>query len=123
MVQPKKDRQEERDSYYILSDYLHLLYEWKEVYAPKSGMEEWNPLFLEALQKTSYVEHLVDIFLSGEAEEKERIMKEYGREIKQIGERLSRFKSGKGKKSIADINEYEIDGKCSRSKGNIGMER
>ena len=123
LTQPKRYGQKERDSYYVLCDYLHLLYEWKEVYAPKSGVEEWNPLFLEALQQTSYVEHLVDILLSGEAEEKERIMKKHGREIKQIGERLSEFKTRKGKKSIADIDEHETDGKCSRSKGNIGMER
>lgn len=63
-------------------------YEWKKRYAPKLEDTEWNPLFVEALQRTSYVEYLLDIFLFGDTEEKEWIVREHGKKVRKLGERL-----------------------------------
>ena len=73
----------------ILSDYNHLLEKWKTEYVPETPGEEWHPLFVEALQKQTYTEYLLDILLGGTAEEKAGIIKEHGKEVMRIGERIS----------------------------------
>lgn len=73
----------------ILSDYNHLLERWKTEYAPKEPGEEWHPLFVEALQKQTYTEYLLDILLTGTVDEKATIVKDYGKEVMRIEERVS----------------------------------
>ena len=51
----------ERHCFRVLSDYHNLLHRWKRDYAPKTPDEEWHPLFVEALQKQSHVEYLLDV--------------------------------------------------------------
>ena len=53
----------ERYCFRVLSDYHNLLRRWKRDYAPKTPDEEWHPLFVEALQKQSHVEYLLDVLL------------------------------------------------------------
>ena len=53
----------ERHCFRVLSDYHKLLRRWKRDYAPKTPEEEWHPLFVEALQKQSHVEYLLDVLL------------------------------------------------------------
>ena len=53
----------ERHCFRVLSDYHNLLRRWKRDYAPKTPEEEWHPLFVEALQKQSHVEYLLDVLL------------------------------------------------------------
>ncbi len=65
----------------ILSDYNHLLEKWKTEYAPKEPKEEWNPLFVEALQKQPYIEYLLDILLTGTAEEKAELIRGYRKQF------------------------------------------
>ena len=38
-----------------------LLERWEQEYAPQNPDEAWNLLFVEALQKKSYTEYLLDI--------------------------------------------------------------
>ena len=46
----------------VLSDYFHkLLRKWEKQYAPQRTDEVWHPLFVEALEKKSYIEYLLDI--------------------------------------------------------------
>lgn len=73
----------------ILSDYNHLLEKWKTEYVPETPGEEWHPLFVESLQKQTYTEYLLDTLLGGTAEEKAGIIKEHGKEVMRIGERIS----------------------------------
>ena len=47
----QKYQQEENHCYKVLTDYFHLLREWKQKYAPKQPEDEWHPLFVEALQR------------------------------------------------------------------------
>ena len=52
-TRPKRNlKNGERESIRILSDYLHLLEEWKIRYAPKTPEEEWKAEFIEACQQT-----------------------------------------------------------------------
>ena len=112
MIQIKQKQQEEKEYYQILSEYFHILKEWKNIYAPKSENEEWHPFFMEALEKSSYVEYLLDIFLFGNSWEKEEMIQVYGEEVKKIGERLS------------ELGKWEhTTKKCGRSQREIGMER
>lgn len=85
-VKPKrpyleKFREDERMCFSVLVDYLHLLQKWKVQYAPKSRDEkDWDDRFVEACQMLSVIEHLVDLFLVAELEERismvEMLMKE-----------------------------------------------
>ncbi len=52
----------------------------------KEPEEEWHPLFVEALQKQTYIEYLLDILLTGtKAEEKAELIRGYGKEVMRIG--------------------------------------
>ncbi len=57
----KKIEREQADN-----EYWAIFYEWirldknKTFYAPKTPEEEWHPLFVEALQKITYQEYLLD---------------------------------------------------------------
>ncbi len=62
-------QQEENRCYKVLTDYFHSLRAWKQQYAPKQPGDEWHPLFVEALQRESYIEYLLDILLYGPPEE------------------------------------------------------
>ena len=67
MAERERKEQEERaynDLYTSLCNEWHRLSKNKEVYAPKSPDAEWNPLFVEALQKIDYQEYLIDSFLT-----------------------------------------------------------
>lgn len=54
-------RQAEQKCFRVLCDYLRLLERWKEEYAPKQPEDNWNPLFVEALHRQSYIEYLLDL--------------------------------------------------------------
>ncbi len=82
-------KQAELQCFRILSDYNHLLEKWKTEYAPEKPEEEWHPLFVEALQKQTCIEYLLDILLTGTVEEKAAFVKDYGKEVMRIGERIS----------------------------------
>jgi hypothetical protein len=72
----------------VLTDYIHLLRAWECAYAPKEPDEEWNPLFMEALQRKCHIEYLADELIDcGD------ILFDYwrehcGKEVKRIEERL-----------------------------------
>ena len=58
----------------IMTEYLWKLREWKEKYAPQSmDNDNWHPLFCEALDKTSYVEYVLDELLAAGKPEYEEL--------------------------------------------------
>ena len=79
----------ERYCFRVLSDYHNLLRRWKRDYAPKTPEEEWHPLFVEALQKQSHVEYLLDVLLFGETEEKAALIADYGKDVIQLEQRMA----------------------------------
>ena len=45
----------------VLTDYLHLLEDWKVRYAPKTPDDALDDRFVEACQMLDYIEYLADI--------------------------------------------------------------
>lgn len=84
----QRNQREEKHSYLVLCEYLHLLKAWQELYAPRSPNEEWHPLFTEALQKISYVEYLLEVLLTGTEEEKKQLVCEQRKDVKKLEERI-----------------------------------
>ena len=81
----------EQRCFRVLSDYYHLLKKWEIDYAPSIDDETWHPLFVEALQKKSHLEYLLDILVFGEIEEKALLVMEYGKEVASLEQRISKF--------------------------------
>ncbi len=74
--------------YRAYCDYLHLLWHWQTAYAPHSPDEEWDPRFVEALQKKTYVEYLLDTLLTGTVQEQAEILTEHGKEVTALEQRV-----------------------------------
>jgi len=84
-------RKKENRCYHVLCEYLHLLRDWKEQYAPQPEDEDWHPLFCEALQKMDYVEYLLDELISGTLEERTAIVKEKEKELSGLEKKIAAF--------------------------------
>ena len=89
----------EQRCFRVLSDYYHLLKKWEIDYAPSIDDETWHPLFVEALQKKSHLEYLLDILVFGEIEEKALLVMEYGKEVASLEQRISEFTCRKERRS------------------------
>ena len=50
---------------------------------------DWNPLFVEALQKESHVEYLLDTLLFGTLHERASLITEYGKEVRNLERRMA----------------------------------
>ena len=87
----QKYRQEEMHCYKVLCEYFHLLQKWEQQYAPQTPEDDLHPFFVEALQRKSYTEYLLDILLSGSMEERACVVAEYGKEVRKIEQRISEF--------------------------------
>ena len=90
----------EQRCFRVLSDYYHLLKKWEIDYAPSIDDETWHPLFVEALQKKSHLEYLLDILVFGEIEEKALLVMEYGKEVASLERRISEFTCRKAETGI-----------------------
>ena len=90
----------EQRCFRVLSDYYHLLKKWEIDYAPSIDDETWHPLFVEALQKKSHLEYLLDILVFGEIEEKALLVMEYGKEVASLEHRISEFTCRKAETGI-----------------------
>ena len=88
---------EENRCYKVLTDYFHLLREWKELYTPKQPDDVWHPLFVEALQRESYIEYLLDILLYGTPEEKQSLIAEQRKEVMKLEQRIAEHRGGSPK--------------------------
>ena len=73
----------------MLTDYFRSLRAWKQQYAPKQPKDEWHPLFVEALQRESYIEYLLDILLYGTPEEKKALVAEQRKEVMKLEQRFA----------------------------------
>lgn len=82
-------REAQSHCFRVLADYRHLLERWKTEYAPESSNEEWHPRFVEALQRISQVEYLLDELLTGDMQERASIIIEYGEEVKSLERRMA----------------------------------
>ena len=82
-------REDEMLCFCVLTDYLHLLEDWKVRYAPKTPDDEWDDRFVEACQMHCHIEYMADVLTVGDLEERVALVDEL-------------IKSGK----IAFLQEY-----------------
>lgn len=87
-------RQLEERCFRALSGYLRLLRQWETEYAPQPEDEAWHPLFAEALQNKDHIEYLLDVLLNEPMAERAALIREYGREVMKIEQRLSEPAAG-----------------------------
>ena len=90
----------EQRCFRVLSDYYHLLKKWEIDYAPNIDDETCHPLFVEALQRKTHLEYLLDILVFGEIEEKALLVMEYGKEVASLEQRISEFTRREAETSI-----------------------
>ena len=75
MVKPKRPyirqfRENEMLCFRVLTDYLHLLEDWKVRYAPKTPDEPYDDRFVEACQMHCHIEYMADVLTVGELEQR-----------------------------------------------------
>ena len=81
-------REDRQRCYRILSDYYYLLKKWEADNSPRTPEEEPHPRFVEAIQKKTYVEYLLDLFLYESEEEQKAWIAEHTAEITHLERRL-----------------------------------
>ena len=82
-------QKEEARCYRVLTDYFHLLRRWETQHAPQTPDDEWHPLFVEALHKTSYIEYLLDTLIDGSLEERQALVAEQRNEVMKLEQRIA----------------------------------
>ena len=99
MVKPKRPyirqfRENEMLCFRVLTDYLHLLEDWKIRYAPKTPEDALDDRFVEACQMLDYVEYLADLLIAAELEQRVKIVEMLNKDglIAGLEERLNRLK-------------------------------
>ena len=81
-------REDWQQCYRVLSDYYYLLKKWETDHSPRTPEEEPHPRFVEAIQKKTYVEYLLDLFLYESEEEQKAWIAEHTAEITHLERRL-----------------------------------
>ena len=84
----QKFREDRQRCYRVLSDYYYLLKKWEADRPPRTPEEEPHPRFVEAIQKKTYVEYLLDLFLYESEEEQKAWIAEHTAEITHLERRL-----------------------------------
>ena len=85
-------QKEEARCYRVLTDYFHLLRRWETQHAPQTPDDEWHPLFVEALHKTSYIEYLLDTLIDGSLEERQALVAEQRNEVMKLEQRIAEYR-------------------------------
>ena len=87
-TEAQKFREDRQRCYRVLSDYYYLLKKWEADRFPRTPEEEPHPRFVEAIQKKTYVEYLLDLFLYESEEEQRAWIAEHTAEITHLERRL-----------------------------------
>ena len=87
MVKPKRPyirqfREDEMLCFRVLTDYLHLLEDWKVRYAPKTPEDALDDRFVEACQMHCHIEYMADVLTVGDLEERVALVDELMKEGK-----------------------------------------
>ena len=92
-------RENERLCFSILSDYAHVLRDWKVRYAPQSPAEAPEERFVEACHKLDEVEYYLDILTSGNSYERSEV----------IHQQMANGKLDRLRQRLEKIHEGEIE--------------
>ena len=87
-TEAQKFREDRQRCYRVLSDYYYLLKKWEADRSPRTPEEEPHPRFVEAIQKKTYVEYQLDLFLYESEEEQKAWIAEHTAEITHLERRL-----------------------------------
>ena len=63
-------REDEMLCFRVLTDYLHLLEDWKVRYAPRTPDDPYDDRFVEACQMHCHIEYMADMLTVGDLEER-----------------------------------------------------
>ena len=85
-------QKEEARCYRVLTDYFHLVRRWETQHAPKQPDDVWHPLFVEALQRKSHIEYLIDTLIDGTKEEKQALVAEQRKEVMKLEQRIAEYR-------------------------------
>lgn len=80
--------------FFILRDYYLLLTSWRENYAPRSPIEELQPLFCEALKNIDFTDWALDVLTVGTAEEKSDFIVEFAKGVLALEKRIRELAAG-----------------------------
>ena len=69
-------REDEMLCFRVLTDYLHLLEDWKVQYAPKTPDDPYDDRFVEACQMHCHIEYMADVLTVGDLEERVALVDE-----------------------------------------------
>ena len=69
-------REDEMMCFRVLTDYLHLLEDWKVQYAPKTPDDGYDDRFVEACQMHCHIEYMADVLTVGDLEERVALVDE-----------------------------------------------
>ena len=69
-------REDEMLCFRVLTDYLHLLEDWKVRYAPKTPDDPYDDRFVEACQMHCHIEYMADVLTVGDLEERVALVDE-----------------------------------------------
>lgn len=94
----------------VLTDYLHLLEDWKVRYAPKTPEEALDDRFVEACQMHCPIEYMADVLTVGDLEERVALVDELMKEGKLLfckstsHERKRRWRTMAKNRKTPDMN-------------------
>ena len=82
------------EKYYlrVLEEYLSLLREWKIKFRPSSPDEKYDDRFVEAVRMEDVIEHLVDVLLFGEQEQRNYLIKTIPKEVAALEEKVKTYR-------------------------------
>ncbi len=75
----------------VLSDYLHLLKEWKRDFPPQS-MDDIDDRYVEAVQNIPKLEYQLDLLLWGDEKERKLLVDDVKEEIDKIERRIKEYR-------------------------------
>ena len=82
-------QQWENETFQLLCDYLHFLWRNIEEKKPKNINDEFDDLYVEALQEIDKIEYYIDeIFINGKLEDKNWFKNTNGKVVEKIGRRM-----------------------------------
>lgn len=82
-------QQWENETFQLLCDYLHFLWRNIEEKKPKNINDEFDDLYVEALQEIDKIEYYIDeIFINGKLEDKNWFKNTNGKVVEEIGRRM-----------------------------------
>lgn len=89
----KKEHEKEKKNHIfrVLCSYFKLLQDWKRELAPSSTDDEVNPLFVEALMNYEYVDNIIEQLISGNQDEKDKIICDVETDVEKFEEILKQY--------------------------------